>query len=204
MLPSLLVVVARRTTFKKNHGLAGMKKLFKILWKLAFILFYPIITAVSLLFTGLIVVFSGISKYLARLSSEESEERQVKQPQEWTPFLQLAEVKLTTRKEDEVLFGPSYFKLQAVPRFPELDRYFWGQFNFPCFGGALLQKWNSVKEHELDAFDLVYLDPVRKQLKKLGTLPTYDWKARQLDAESVLIEWFNGKGQLVVRVADIA
>ena len=183
-----------------------MKKIFKILWKIAFLLFYPIITAFSLLFTGIIVVFSGLSKLLARFSkAEEPEGKQLKQqPQEWKPFLQLAEIKLTTRIEDEVLFGPSYYKLQSAPRFPELDKYFWGQFNFPCFGGALLQKWNSVKEHELDAFDLVYLDPVRKQLKKLGTLPTYDWKARQLDAESVVIEWFNGKGRLVVRLADIA
>lgn len=182
-----------------------MKKLFNILWKIAFILFYPIITAVSLIFTGVIVVFSGISKYLARLSKQnEGELSQPKPAQEWKPFLQFKEVQLTTRKEDEVLFGPPYYKLKAAPQLPELDRYFWGQFNFPCFGGALLQKWNSVKEHELDAFDLVYLDPVRKQLKKLGTLPTYDWKARQLDAESVLIEWFNGKGRLVVRLADIA
>lgn len=180
----------------------GMKNLLKILWKAVFILFYPIITAFSLFFTGLIVVFSGLSQFLARLSKEDPQ--QVKKQQEWRPFLELSEIKLSTRKEDEVLFGPPYFKLQAAPRFPELDKYFWGQFNFPCFGGTLLQKWNSVNEHELDAFDLVYLDPVRKQLKKLGTLPTYDWKARQLDAESVVIEWFNGKGRLVVRLTDIA
>ncbi len=182
-----------------------MKNLYKIVWRIIFILFYPIITAFSLLFTGLIMVFSGLSKWLAHFSgAKEQELKQAGQVQEWKPFLQLEDVKLTNRKEDEVLFGPTYYKLQSAPRFPELDKYFWGQFHFPCFGGTLLQKWNSVKEHELNAFDLVYLDPVRKQLKKLGTLPTYEWKVRQLDAESVLIEWFNGKGRLVVRLADIA
>jgi hypothetical protein len=182
-----------------------MKKFYKILWKIIFIIFYPIITAFSLLFTGLIVVFSGLSKWLTRLSeSEEQELQQAEQRQEWKPFLQLDNIELTKRKENEVLFGPTYYKLQSAPRFPELDSYFWGQFNFPCFGGILLQKWNSVKEHELDAFDLVYLDPVRKQLKKLDTLPTYEWKVSQLDAESVLVEWFNGKGRLVIRLADIA
>lgn len=188
-----------------------MDKILKILWKAVFVLMYPIITAFSLLFTGLILVFSGLSKWLNKLSSSDKKEK-VRGPlkqvpvktAEWKPFLQLGEVQLTTQKVDEVLFGPAYFKLNASPRLPELDAHFWGQFNFPCFGGTLLQKWQSVKEHELEAFDLMYFDPVRKQLKKIQTLPTYEWKVKQLDAEMVLIEWFNGKGQLIIRAADLA
>jgi hypothetical protein len=188
-----------------------MNKMFKILWKLAFVLMYPIITAFSLLFTGMILFFSALSKMLNRLSTgneaakPEGPVKQVAQgEQEWKSFLQLGDLELKNMKVDEVLFGPAYFKLHAVPRLPELDKHFWGQFNFPCFNGTLLQKWQSVKEHELEAFDLVYFDPVRKQLKKICTLPTYDWQAKQLDAERVLIEWFNGKEQLIIRAADLA
>lgn len=189
-----------------------MNKILKILWKAVFILMYPIITAFSLLFTGLILLFSALSKLVNRLSSSSDKKEKASGPVkqqpiesvEWKPFLQLGEVQLTTQKVDEVLFGPAYFKLNASPRLPELDTHFWGQFHFPCFGGTLLQKWQSVKEHELEAFDLVYFDPVRKKLKMICTLPTYEWKVKQLDAEQVLIEWFNGKGQLIIRAADLA
>lgn len=188
-----------------------MNKMFKIIWKVAFVLMYPVITAFSLLFTGMILLFSALSKMLNKLSAaNEAEEpkgplkQETPRPEEWKPFLKLGGLELKTLKVDEVLFGPAYFKLHAVPRLPELDKHFWGQFHFPCFNGTLLQKWQSVKEHELEAFDLMYFDPVRQQLKKIHTLPTYDWKAKQLDAERVLIEWFNGKEQLIIRAADLA
>lgn len=187
-----------------------MNKVLKILWKAVFVLIYPIITAFSLLFTGLIVLFSGLSKWINRLSSAAEKEKAVRpvkqQPEitaDWQPFLQLGEVQLSTKKVDEVMFGPAYYKLNASPRLAELDAHFWGQFHFPCFGGTLLQKWQSVKEHELEAFDLMYFDPVRRQLRKITTLPTYEWQVKQLDAEKILVEWFNGKGQLIIRAADL-
>ena len=172
-----------------------------LIWRFIFVLLYPFITLFSLLFTGFIFVFSSFSSWLAHLST--SKEIVNKKEEEWEVFLHLEELQLRKRKVDEVLFGPPYFQLEACPWLPDLQQYIWGQFHFPCFGGALLQKWNSVKEHELEAFDLVFIDPARRSLKKLCTLPTYDWEVRQLDSGHVLIEWFNGKGRLIIKAADL-
>ncbi len=178
-----------------------MKNIFKILWKIVFIVLYPFITLFSLFFTGVILLLSHLSAFLARLSAAGGLEEE--KEEEWQTFLHLEGLQLSKRKIDEVLFGPPYFQLNASPRFPDLQQHVWGQFHFTCFEGALLQKWHSVKEHELEAFDLVYIDPVRRRLKKLCTLPTYDWEVRQLDAERVLLEWFNGKERMVIRAADL-
>ena len=178
-----------------------MKRLYLLLWKFTFILLYPFITLFSLLFTGLIFVFSSFSAWVARFTQEE--ETVEEKTEKWETFLDLGKFQLWKRKVDEVLFGPPYFQLKACPGIPGLRQEIWGHFHFSCFGGALLQKWHSVKEHELEAFDLVYLDPARHSLKKLCTLPTYDWQVRQLDSERVLIEWFNGKERLVIRGIDL-
>lgn len=179
-----------------------MKSFFVYLWRFVFVLLYPFITVFSLLFTGIIMVLSSLSSFVARFSDDEKKEE--KQKREWEAFFSLETLQLRKRKVDEVMFGPAYFQLKASPHLPELRKHIWGHFHFRCFDGALLQKWHSVKEHELEAFDLMYLNPVKRELKKLCTLPTYEWEVRKLDSGQVLIKWFNGKEQLIIKAADLS
>ena len=165
-------------------------------------LLYPFLTAFSLLFVGLLLFFSGLSNLLSKLyisKGDAAKEEKVKQP-EWKPLAQAGKYSIKKLYIDEILFGPAYNKLEAVPPVSCFQDQYFGDFSFSCFNGVLLQKWNLTQDKDLPDFTLVYLDGDTGNIKDLEVINSYSWNASQVNESLVVLKWFNGTASGEVKI----
>lgn len=177
----------------------------KIIWNFLFILFYPIITSFSLVFMGVIYVFSGISRLLSRVSTSQVSGIELKKPV-WKHFISCGHFQLQHIFVDEIMFGPSYFKIKADPPVPAFENHFFGDFHHPCFHGVLLQKWNSTQIKDLPDFELIYMNCETGAIKGLGNIKSFSWNLPpQSQDDVVILKWFNGSegGEIRITEADL-
>jgi hypothetical protein len=163
----------------------------KIGWNLLFVIFYPIITTFSLLFMGILMLFSGMSNVLSRLSTSKSSGIELKKP-EWKPYVEYAGYSIEKIFVDDIMFGPSYNHLRSEPRLNCLENTFFGDFNYPCFNGVLLQKWNTTAFKDLPDFTLVFLDLNTGTLREIERIKSFSWNVVEDKSGQVKVKWFNG------------
>lgn len=165
------------------------KSFFQIVWDVLFTLFYPILIVFSLLFVGVVYLFSGISWLLSwllpRQKETTSEEDSVSR---WEPWVNLPQVTIERILIDEIMFGPVYYQLRTLPAHDTIAVPYFGDFHYVCFGGVLLQRWNTVVPRELPDFDLLFFDSETGQLHYLDTIKAFSWKVEKT-REGLLLEW---------------
>ena len=128
----------------------------KFTWNCIFVLLYPIITTFSLVFMGMVWVFSKLSTLLSKLGTSTTSDIETKPT--WQSFLNLNKYKIQKLFIDEVMFGPTYYKFRSEPSITAFKEVYFGDFVFECFEGVLLQKWNSTAIKDSPDFTLVYLN----------------------------------------------
>ena len=154
-----------------------------------FTLFYPILIAFSLLFVGVVYLFSGISWLLSwllpRRRETASEETTVAR---WEPWISLPEITIERILIDEIMFGPAYYQLRTLPAHEMIATPYFGDFHHECFGGVLLQRWNTVVPRELPDFDLLFFNGDTGRLHHLETIRAFTWKVEKT-LDGVLLKW---------------
>lgn len=169
---------------------AKPKKTFlQVLWDIVFTLFYPILIVFSLLFVGVVYLFSAISWLLSRLLPRPKEETTEAPPvPTWETWITTDTLTVERILVEEIMFGPAYYQLRTLPPSQILDNRYFGDFYHPCFGGVLLQKWNTVVPKELPDFDLLFLNGTTRQLHQLDTIKAFTWHVEDTP-EGVKLYW---------------
>ena len=85
----------------------------QILWNIVFTLFYPILIAFSLLFVGMVWIFSMLSGLISKLWPQAKKEAAPAQPT-WQSWVVAPSFKLDRLWIDEVMFGPAYYRLKMA------------------------------------------------------------------------------------------
>lgn len=179
------------------------KSVLRTLWTVAFTLMYPFILLFSLAFIGIIHVFSLLSRLISLMIPIKQEEVQVSKPK-WSPFAKVGNLSIESKFVDEVMFGPSYYKLKANKAIQEFSDHYFGDFQLPFQDGILLQKWHDVTNKQLPDFDLVFLNAKTGTLHHLKTIRSFTWKVEQ-EKDKVIL-WLGEKkeeGKLIIRAADL-
>lgn len=187
-----------------HHSNTGKKSFWGILWNIVFVFFYPIITTFALLFVGLVYVFSSLSRLLSRISPSKETVIEIKKPT-WEPFASCETFAVERLWVDEIMFGPSYYKLRTKPEIQSVKPFYFGEFKFSCFGGLLLQKWNTTVAKDLPDFDVVFINGATGELQTIGNIKAFSWKAEAVDDDTVVLKWFTGTqgGQIEIHRKDL-
>jgi len=174
------------------------------LWTVAFTLMYPFILLFSLLFIGVIHLFSLLSRLISLVIPVRGEDGQEEQKPKWSLFAKVGELKIERKFVDEVMFGPSYYRLKANQAIQDFSDHYFGDFQLPWQDGILLQKWHDVTNKQLPDFDLVFLNAQTGTLHHLQTIKSFTWKVEQ--EKDKLILWLDEKkeeGKLIIRATDL-
>jgi hypothetical protein len=181
------------------------KSVLSIIWTGLFTLMYPFILLFSLACIGVIHLFSLLSRLISMLPIwKEEADKQVKSVASWSPFAHIGSLKIESKLEDEIMFGPAYYKLKANKAIKEFSDHYFGNFQVPCFDGILLQKWNTLTPKQLPDFDLVFLNAKTGTLHHLKTIKSFTWKVEQ-EADKIIL-WFDEKkeeGKLIIQATDL-
>ena len=165
------------------------KSFLQVAWDVLFTLCYPILIAFSLLFVGVVYLFSGISWLLSwllpRRRETASEETTVAR---WKSWIFLPEITIERILVDEIMFGPAYYQLRTLPAHEMIATPYFGDFHYECFGGVLLQRWNTVVPRELPDFDLLFFNGNTGRLHYLETIRAFTWKVEKT-LDGVLLKW---------------
>ncbi len=173
------------------------------LWNGAFTLMYPFILLFSLAFIGVIHIFSLLSRLISLVIPKKNEEDQDSIPT-WSTFAKVGNLKIERKFVDEVMFGPSYYKLKANQAIQDFSEHYFGDFQLPFQDGILLQKWHDATNKQLPDFDLVFLNAKTGTLHHLKTIKSFSWKIEQ--EKDKIILWLDEKkeeGKLIIRAADL-
>ncbi|MGB3588570.1 MAG: hypothetical protein WBA23_18630 [Tunicatimonas sp.] len=181
------------------------KKILNWIWTGIFSVFYPIIMVFSLLFVGVVWVFSTLSWMLTSLVRKifpnvGKEVAPRPTASRWQSFFKSDNLRIERLLKEEIMFGPAYYKLRAIPDNAEaLAKDFFGDFKYPCFDGVLLQKFNTVIPKELPDFDLVFLNLKTGQLKYVETIKSFSWNVEE-SGRGIVVSWQDGEEQHELRL----
>ena len=165
------------------------KTFLQIVWDIVFTLFYPILIVFSLLFVGVVYLFSAISWLVSRmLPRSKAEDTEAAPVATWGSWITVGTVTIERILVEEIMFGPSYYRLRTLPAVEALVHYHFGDFHHACFGGVLLQKWNTVLPKELPDFDLLFFNGETQQLHYLDTIKAFSWRVEETN-ETVALRW---------------
>ncbi|MEK6476381.1 hypothetical protein WJR50_02565 [Catalinimonas sp. 4WD22] len=193
-----------------NKPNSEKKSLLNIIWTGLFTLMYPFILLFSFACIGMIHLFSLLSRLISMLpiwkdKAEHEQDTQVTEgTSTWSPFAHIGPLKIESKFEDEIMFGPAYYKLKANKAIKEFSEHYFGNFQVPCFDGVLLQKWNTLTPKQLPDFDLVFLNAKTGTLHHLKTIKSFSWKVEQ-EADKIIL-WFDEKkeeGKLIIQATDL-
>ena len=177
------------------------KTFLQIVWDIVFTIFYPILIVFSLLFVGVVYLFSAISWLLSWLLPRKSEEETTPETPApvWEPWITVGDVSIERMLTDEIMFGPSYYQLRTLPPVASMNHHHFGDFHHECFGGVLLQKWNTVIPKELPDFDVLFFNAETKQLHYLDTIKAFTWRIEET-TEGINLHWEESdeKGTLIL------
>lgn len=182
---------------------ARKKTALQTLWTGLFTLMYPFILLFSLAFIGIIHIFSLLSRLISLVIPMKKEDDQESVPT-WSSFAKVGNLKIESKFVDEVMFGPSYYKLKANKAIKEFSDHYFGDFQLPFQDGILLQKWHDITNKEIPDFDLVFLNAKTGTLHHLKTISSFTWKVEQ--EKDKIILWLDEKkeeGKLIIRAADL-
>lgn len=180
------------------------KSVLRTLWTVAFTLMYPFILLFSLAFIGIIHVFSLLSRLISLMIPIKQTDQQEEPAPKWSPFAHVGNLKIESKFVDEVMFGPSYYKLKANQAIKDFSDHYFGDFQLPFQDGILLQKWHDITDKQVPDFDLVFLNAKTGTLHHLETIRSFSWKVEQ--EKDKIILWLDEKkeeGKLIIRAADL-
>lgn len=185
------------------------KSVLSIIWTALFTLMYPFILLFSFACIGVIHLFSLLSRLIFMLpiwkdDTSKQDNGIADRISQWSPFAHIGSLKIESKLEDEIMFGPAYYKLKANKTIKEFSDHYFGNFQVPCFDGVLLQKWNTLTPKQLPDFDLVFLNAKTGTLHHLKTIKSFTWKVEQ-EADKIIL-WFDEKkeeGKLIIQAADL-
>ena len=177
----------------------------KFVWNVLFVLFYPLITTFSLLFVGVLYVFSLLSKLISRFSASVDKGVELKKP-EWESLAQIEGHRFEKIFVDEIMFGPAYYKVRSFPQSQSLEGKLFGDFIYPFASGVLLQQWNTINVTEIPDFQLVYFDLETGNLKDIARIKSFSWNISDETDDALTLKWFTGTegGDVVVRKEDVS
>ncbi|MEQ9441280.1 MAG: hypothetical protein RIG62_19710 [Cyclobacteriaceae bacterium] len=188
------------------------KKVLGWIWTGLFAVFYPIIMAFSLLFVGLVWIFSTLSWafswVILKIRPVQQEEEATQTTPRWQSFFSNDNLRIERLLKEEIMFGPAYYRLRAISNsvsdsvptnVESLAKDFFGDFKYPCFDGVLLQKFNTIIPKELPDFDLVFLNLKTGQLKYIETIKSFSWRVEEL-GRGIIITWQDGKEPFELRL----
>ncbi len=184
---------------------SSSNKILNWIWTGIFSVFYPIIMAFSLLFVGVVWVFSTLSWMLTSLVRKVfpkvgKEVAPRPTAPSWQSFFKSDHLRIERMLKEEIMFGPAYYKLRAIPNNAEaLAKDFFGDFKYPCFDGVLLQKFNTVIPKELPDFDLVFLNLKTGQLKYIETIKSFSWNVEE-SGRGIMVTWQDEGEQYELRL----
>jgi hypothetical protein len=174
----------------ENAFINSVQSIRKFLWNCLFVISYPIITSFSLVFMGIIWIFSSLSQLLSRVSTGKTG-FELKKPV-WKDLATVGRFKIQKLFVDDILFGPTYYKFKAEPHVAGFENVYYGDFIYPCFNGLLLQKWNSTTAKDLPEFTLAFMDGDTGEITEIEKIKSFSWVAQRLNEDQVKIKWFNG------------
>lgn len=176
----------------------------KIIWNILFVLFYPLITTFSLLFVGVLYVFSLLSKLISRFSASVDKGIELKKPV-WESFIQIGEYGFERLYVDEIMFGPAYYKLRTTPASRALEGKLFGDFAHPFASGILLQQWNTINVKEIPDFQLVYFEFETGKLIDIARIKSFSWNISDETDDALTLKWFTGTegGDVVIKKEDV-
>ena len=165
------------------------KTFLQVVWDILFTIFYPILIIFSLLFVGVVYLFSAISWLLSwLLPRRRAEDEPEAPPPTWAPWIAVGTVSIERILVDEIMFGPAYYQLRTLPAVEAIGPHYFGDFSYERFGGVFLQKWNTVVPKELPDFDLLFFNGETKQLHYLDTIKAFAWTVEETE-EGVALHW---------------
>jgi hypothetical protein len=164
--------------------------IFRFIWNAIFILSYPVIATFGLLFIGITVVFSGLSKFLAGL--RQGNESKLIQKSDWEELPNTNGL-LEAKVYKQIMFGPSCFQLRRKDGVPSVleEHYFGGKIKF-LEEGLLLEKWNATDSKDLPDFDICLYDPDSDKITALTNIKCFDWHLSEKKENNLLFKWFDG------------
>lgn len=182
----------------------GGNSLVKFLWNVLFVILYPIITTFSLVFMGILYIFSGLSKLVSRVSANTETGIEIKKPA-WTHFASSGSYDIESLFVDEIMFGPAYYKFRSTPTVPALENRLFGDFKHPFGSGLLLQEWNTTNVTEVPDFQLVFFNHETGTIKSLQRIKSFSWNLIAEKDDEVIIKWFTGTegGEVLVHLNDV-
>ncbi len=134
-------------------------------------------------------MFSGISWLLSWLlpRRKDSPADEIIPPR-WEPWITTGNTSIERIWAGEIMFGSAYYQLRTLPAYPMIATPYFGDFHYECFGGVLLQRWNTTVPRELPDFDLLFFNGETRQLHHLRTIKAFSWKAEKTP-DGVLLKW---------------
>lgn len=178
------------------------KSFFQVAWDVLFTLFYPILIVFSLLFVGVVYLFSAISWLISWLLPRRKETATdgVISPR-WEPWITTGKTSIERIVIDEIMFGPAYYQLRTLPAYEAIAIPYFGDFSYECFGGVLLQRWNTVVPRELPDFDLLFFNGETGQLHYLDTIKAFSWKVEETRS-GICLKWQENEQQGELRLTE--
>lgn len=176
----------------------------KVLWNILFVIFYPLITTFSLLFIGILYIFSAFSLWISKISANTETGIEIKKPT-WQPFHKAGIYEIESLFVDEIMFGPSYYKLRTTPHAKALENDLFGDFIHPFGDGILLQKWNTTNVKNVPDFQLVFFNSKTGLVKPLHQIKSFSWNLDTEKEDEITIRWFTGTevGEVSVGLQDL-
>ncbi|AFL84535.1 hypothetical protein Belba_1960 [Belliella baltica DSM 15883] len=172
---------------------------FRYVWNALFILSYPVLATFGLLFIGVTYTFSGLSKLLTKLRSEQTPG--IPQKSDWEVLSNTNNL-LEAKIHKQIMFGPTCFQLRRKDGVPSVlqDFYFGGKVRI-MEEGILLEKWNATDSKQLPDFDICLYFPDEDRLKSLTNIKCFDWHLSEIEEQSLSFKWFDGIQGGEVKVA---
>lgn len=199
------IIAHQKQFMPKDHSfISGGSAVARFVWNVLFVLFYPLITTFSLLFVGVLYVFSLLSKLISRVSASADKGIELTKP-EWESFAQIESHNFEKLFVDEIMFGPAYYSLRSFPASDSLKDKLFGDFFHPFASGALLQQWNTINVTEIPDFQLVYFDLATGKLTDVARIKSFSWSISDETDDALTLKWFTGTegGDVVVRKKDV-
>lgn len=189
----------------KDHSfITGGSAVARFVWNVLFVIFYPLITTFSLLFVGVLYVFSLLSKLISRVSASVDKGIELKKP-EWEDFAQVEGHRFEKLFVDEIMFGPAYYKFRSFPASSALEGKLFGDFFHPFAAGVLLQQWNTINVTEVPDFQLVYFDLETGGVLDIARIKSFSWTISEETDETLTLKWFTGTegGDVTISKTDV-
>ncbi|MDA0314655.1 MAG: hypothetical protein O3A40_05090 [Bacteroidetes bacterium] len=172
----------------------------RFIWNSIFVLSYPILASVGLLFIGLTFLFSKLSKLLIRTRPESKNGMLVETAWETLPN---SNDLLEAKVEKQILFGPVGVRLRRKDGIPSvLSEYVFGKKVRLIEKGFILEKWKALEATALPDFDICLYEPKLDSIRFLTQISCFDWHLAEVKDKELVFKWYDGTqgGEILVQL----